>query len=151
MTHLLKPDKDLFNIDSNRPINNLCTLDKIIEEYIKTHLQDHLSINDLIGMNHHGSRKWHGTNTIIANITYECNVRYQYDTYTAVLQTDLSAAFDTVDTRILIVKLELYGIKNNELKLLTYFLTNRTQYVTIDTNDPTTQNSLTVQLYKETS
>ena len=32
-----KPDKPTNKIDSYQPINNLCTLDKIIEQYIKTH------------------------------------------------------------------------------------------------------------------
>ena len=32
---MFKPDKDKLDIDSVRPINNLVTLDKIIENYKK--------------------------------------------------------------------------------------------------------------------
>ena len=54
-----KPDKLTNKIDSYRPINNLCTLDKIIEQYIKTHLDNYLDNNDIIHKHHHGSRRRH--------------------------------------------------------------------------------------------
>ena len=46
--------------------------------------------------------------------------------------TDLSAAFDTVDSDKLIDKLEYYGVIGKEQTLLRSFLTERTQYVQID-------------------
>ena len=39
----------------------------------------------------------------------------------------LKKAFDTVDYRILLRKLELYGIKKQALTLLEFYLTNRNQ------------------------
>ena len=48
---------------------------------------------------------------------------------------DLSKAFDTLDHKILINKLEYYGVRNNELKLLASFLQNRFQYVNIRDTD----------------
>ena len=63
ITPILKPDKDISNIDSFRPINNLITLDKIIEQHIKTNLETYLDKNNIIISNHHGSRRHHGTNT----------------------------------------------------------------------------------------
>ena len=51
---------------------------------------------------------------------------------TTILQTDLSAAFDTVDADILTDKLDYYGLDNNSLTLLHSFLTDRRQFVTID-------------------
>merc|ERR1712002_319957 len=50
----------------------------------------------------------------------------------AVIQTDLSAAFDTVDHEILLLKLEHYGIDGKTNNLLKSFLRNRYQYVSID-------------------
>ena len=46
---------------------------------------------------------------------------------------DLSKAFDTLDHSILLSKLEYYGIRNNALKLFTNYLSNRKQYVVLDT------------------
>ena len=58
-----KTDKPTNKIEAYRPINNLCTLDKIVEQYIKTHLDKYLDNNDIIYRHHHGSRKGHGTDT----------------------------------------------------------------------------------------
>lgn len=42
---------------------------------------------------------------------------------------DLSSAFDCVDHNILLAKLEHYGIRNNELKLIESYLRNRKQFI----------------------
>ena len=55
------------------------------------------------------------------------NIENKLDT--AVLFIDLKAAFDTVDNRILLEKLEHYGIRNKTLKLLTSYLHNQKQFV----------------------
>ena len=78
-----KPDKPTDKIDSYRPINNLYTLDKIVEQYIKTHLDKYLDKNDIIPKHHHGSRKGHGTDT---------------------------AALDTIDATALTDKLQYYRV-----------------------------------------
>ena len=54
------------------------------------------------------------------------------DLITSILSTDLSAAYDTVDHKILLNKLEHYGIRDNELEVINSFLNNRRQYVEID-------------------
>ena len=57
---------------------------------------------------------------------------YYSNNYTALIQTDLSAAFDTVDHSILLDKLDFYGFRGGSHKLLKSFLSNRKQYVNID-------------------
>ena len=42
---------------------------------------------------------------------------------------DLRQAFDTVDHHLLLQKLELYGIKNNNLKWFQSYLSNRKQFI----------------------
>ena len=51
---------------------------------------------------------------------------------TTILQTDLSAAFDTVDHDILLDKLQHYGIDGSENNLIRSILSDRYQYVDID-------------------
>ena len=52
---------------------------------------------------------------------------------TATMATELSAAFDTIDNVKLIDKLHFHGIEGNELEMFRSFLSERTQYVQIDT------------------
>ena len=131
----LKTDKNPLNMDSYRPINNLITLDKIIEEDIKTQMTDYFDHNRLLLDQHHGSRTGHGTETATAHIDQTITENYDSNYITTILQTDLSAAFDTVDAQTLIDKLQYYGLDDNSLRLLNSFLTDRQQFVSIDSFD----------------
>ena len=76
MMPTLKQDKHPLNQDSYRPINNLPTLDKIIEEHLKTSLYTHLDNYKIIYKNHHKFCKHHETHTATTHITHEVNNRY---------------------------------------------------------------------------
>ena len=52
--------------------------------------------------------------------------------YTALLLLDLKKAFDTVNHKTLLTKLEHYGIRGPTLDLFASFLTNRFQYVSLE-------------------
>ena len=133
ITPISKPKKLKTQIDSFRPINNLCTLDKIVEQHIKLHLDTFLNKHNIIHAHHHGGRHKHSTTTALAQIYNTLHTQREKGLITATLQTDLSAAFDTVDTKILLAKLEHYGVRGNTLALFTSYLTQRTQFVEIDT------------------
>ena len=122
-------------MDSFRPINNLITLDKIIQDDIKTQMTEYFNDNRLLLDQHHGSRTGHGTETATAHIDQTITQNYDNNYMTTILQTDLSAAFDTVDATILIDKLQYYGLDDNSLRLMTSFLTDRQQFVSIDSFD----------------
>ena len=92
----------------------------------------YLDINDIITKQNHGSRKGHSTTTALAAIQHYINKHYHTDKLTSIIQTDLSAAFDTVDHDILLDKLRHYGIEGSENNLIRSILTDRTQYVDID-------------------
>ena len=47
--------------------------------------------------------------------------------FNLVVRVELKKAFDTVDHRILLRKLEIYGIKGQTLSLLNSYLSNRSQ------------------------
>ena len=62
-------------------------------------------------------------------------MRYESGKITLTLQTDLSAAFDTIDHKKLLEKMSFYGIQGTELDLFDSFLSNRTQYVILRANE----------------
>ena len=113
-----------------------------MEQYIKTHLDNYLDNNDIIHKHHHGSRKGHGTDTATGQIQHELLIRYEDNKMTTTIQTDLRAAFDTIDATALTDKLQYYGVTGQELKLFKSFLTDRRQYVQIDTFTSTIEDSL---------
>jgi len=69
ITPIFKPKKAPTSIDSYRPINNLCTLEKLVEQHIKTHLDTFLDKHNIIHPHHHGGRKQHSTTTALAHTT----------------------------------------------------------------------------------
>ena len=92
----------------------------------------YFDIHNIIRKEHHGSLKHHSTNTALAEIYHHLMSNYHNDKISAVIQTDLSSAYDTVDHNILFKKLEYYSIQGSENNLLRSILEDRYQYVEID-------------------
>ena len=130
---LSKPNKKRELLSSYRPINNLLAIEKIFEEHISKNLQLFLKKNKILNKNHHGGRRHFSTTTALLEITNKLNVNYEKKLISAVLGTDLLAAYDTVDRSILLSKLQHYGINDSELHLFSNYLSERKQYVCLDT------------------
>ena len=133
ITPISKPDKPSNLISSFRPINNLVCLDKLLEQHVLNHLTLFLNQNNVIHKNNHGGRQKHSTTTALIQINNILHQNMDNDKISAVMTTDLTSAFDTVDRSILIKKMDHYGIRGPELRLLSDYLTNRKQYVEVDT------------------
>ena len=80
-----------------------------------------IEVNNIILDSHHGSRKLHSTNTALATIYDHTYSNYYSNNYTALIQTDLSAAFDTVDHSILLDKLDFYGFRGGPINYSNLF------------------------------
>merc|ERR1711895_88532 len=115
-----------------RPINNLSAVEKIVEEFLKEQLSEFIDDNRIILSDHHGSRKDHSTMTAISCLNHQLINNYNDGLISAVIQTDLSAAFDTIEHETLLRKMEHHGIVGKMNNLLNSFLSNRYQYVSID-------------------
>ena len=76
---LSKPEKNDQICKNYRPINNLPTIEKIIETHIMNNLIPFLNNNKIILDNHHGGRSKHSTVTALSNITHILNTHYDND------------------------------------------------------------------------
>merc|ERR1712240_374078 len=127
-----KQGKPIYEIGSYRPLNNLYTIEKVIEEYFIIHLEAYLLKNKIINKNHHGGRKGHSTITALNQILTNATICKERDKIVGFLITDMSKAFDTIDHFTLLTKMEDYGIRGDSLEIFKSYLTNRQQFVEID-------------------
>ena len=76
----------------------------------------------------------------IIQLVDQINSNFEKDQYTLGVSIDLSKAFGTVDHKILIAKLENYGIKETNLFWFTSYLENRKQFIQYDISSTSYKN-----------
>ena len=102
-----------------------------MEEVIQKQMEEYIRDKNVIPEEHHGSTPGHNTLTVKISIDEEVNRLRNSGNNAVVLSTDLSAAYDTVDHCLLLVKLEHVGFRGIALKLMTSYLLERYIYVEV--------------------
>ena len=115
-----------------RPISLLSTFSKIYEKIIYTRIYDHLTRNKLIYLKQFGFRRNFSTIHALISITERIKKLMDSGNYVCGIFIDLQKAFDTVNHEILCDKLSFYGLRGNINQLITSYLSNRKQYVSIN-------------------
>ena len=115
-----------------RPIATLSPFSKVLERLIHNQLYSFLDKNDILCKYQFGFRKGYSTEQAILEITDNLNMAIDNKQITCGLFLDFSKAFDTVNHKILLCKLYVYGIRGKPFKWFENYLHNRTQYVKID-------------------
>ena len=116
-----------------RPVSNLQFLGKLIERVVLKRLNSHLTQNNLHISNQYGYKKGHSTESILVKISNDILIASDQKTATVLLLLDLSAAFDTVDVKVLInILFEEIGIRGSALQWFKAFLMNRSMRVKIN-------------------
>ena len=113
MIPIHKPKKDKKNLHSYRPINNLNVVEKIVESIVKFQVVKFVEDNKILHENMHGSRKKHSVVTAKLQLDEYINNNKDKGNKVAVLSTDLSSAYDTVEHKLLLAILEHLGFRNN--------------------------------------
>ena len=115
-----------------RPVSITSHLIKIFERVLRTRLVDYLEDRNMLSENQHGFRKKRSCLTqLIAHVEhiFQClNSGEEVD----VVYLDYAKAFDKVDHKILLAKLEKYGIRGKFFNWIKEFLTNREQTVVVE-------------------
>ena len=123
-------DKEVFQ--NYRPVSLLSFISKLVERVVHRRINDHLSSNSLHSPSQYGYKKHHSCETMLLKLVDDILVAVDKKFGVVVLLVDLSAAFDTVDHRLLLNILQFkYHITGSALSWLKSFITGRQQRVKI--------------------
>ena len=125
-----KPENDPI---SYRAVNILPSIDKVIDKVICKQLTRHLTSNNLILQQHHGSVKNRSTMTAILSMLDEWSEALEKGDNSAIMVLDQSAAYDVICHTKLIEKLKILGLDQNAILYFKDYLQGRRQTVTVDT------------------
>lgn len=122
-----KSDEELM--ENYRPVSTLPVFGKIFEKLIYNRLYSFFTSQNVINQNQFGFRKSHSTSHALNYSVTHIEKCLKDKQHVIGIFIDLSKAFDTIDHRILLSKLNNYGIRGNAYDLINSYLTNRMQYV----------------------
>ena len=117
------------NLNNYRPISLLSVFDKIIEKLMHKRLYEFLDEHNILFIKQFGFRKKFSTLLSLLYMTERIRESIDNGKYGCGVFIDLKKAFDTVNHKIILSKLEHYGIRNNILDWFASYLGGRKQYV----------------------
>ena len=126
---LYKNKGDCHLFDNYRPISLLPTLSKVFERVVHKQLYNYFTENKLFYGSQYGYRKGHSTELAAVELADRISQYLDKGEIPIAIFLDLSKAFDTLDHKILLSKLQYYGVKGTALKWFESYLANRYQYV----------------------
>ena len=119
-------------IKNYRPVSLLPICGKILEKLILNNLYSYIFDNNFIDDRQSGYRRGDSTIKQLLSITHEIHKAFDDGKELRAVFLDISKAFDKVWTEGLIFKLKRIGIEGEMINILTSFLNDRKQRVTMD-------------------
>ena len=109
----------------------MSVLAKPLEKHINKHLLLHLDKYNLFHPNQAGFRKKHSCQTVLTSLVEQWLTNINDDEFNGVIFVDFKKAFDVTDYNLLLRKLALYGMSDCVMDLISSYLSNRQQCVSV--------------------
>ncbi|CAB4014485.1 Hypothetical predicted protein [Paramuricea clavata] len=123
-------DHELAN--NNRPISLLPVPSKVCERVALHQLTSYLTTNHRLSVHQSGNKTWHSTETSLIHSTDSILKAIAQKKVTAVILSDMSKAFDSINHNILLAKLKDVGVSSRCLGCFKSYLSERYQAVRIN-------------------
>ena len=122
---------DVCCISNYRPISVLTAFSKVSEKLVCVRLNKYISENAILHSSQYGFREKLSTSMALLKLTEDVSRSIDDGNLTVGVFIDLAKAFDTVDHKILLNKLNHYGIRGVVNNWFNSYLSNREQFVKI--------------------
>ena len=111
------------------PISVLPPFSKLLEKIVYNRLYKYFTDNSILYKKQFGFQEGHSTEHAIVQLVDQIRNSFENKQYTLGVFVDLSKAFETVNHKILISKLENYEVRGKNLFPFMSCLTNQTQFI----------------------
>ena len=129
-----KPTLDSEVLSNYRPVSNLPFLSKVLERIVATQLHRYLEYSKLYTSMQSAYRQYHSTETALLCVNNYLLRALDEGNEAVLILLDFSAAFDTIDHELLLMRLEQrFGVAGTVLNWFRSYLQLRTQIVTTAT------------------
>ena len=124
---LKKSGLDASELRNYRPVSNLPFLSKLLEKVVQVRIQAFFDSNGLMPKLQSAYRRFHSTETAVTKVFNDLLLAANVGHMSALCLLDLTAAFDTVDHELLLLRLERqFGLRGTVLAWFRSYLSGRT-------------------------
>ena len=129
---LKKPSLNPELFKNYRPVSNLPYLAKILEKHVDYHFSQYDDINNLRDPMQSAYTNACSTETALLRVMNDILCAVDNKKAAVLTMLDLSAAFDTIDHTLLLLRLEnCYGIHGRALQWMQSYLADRKQFISV--------------------
>ena len=128
-------DTDCHDFNFYRPICLLTSIWKLVERIVSFQLYGFLDKYDILYKHQYGFRAKHNTSQPLLHFTENIFLSLNENKFNISIFIDLKKAFETVNFDILLRKMQHYGVKNIELLWFKNYLTNRSQFCSVNSKE----------------